>query len=180
MKIQLEDAFLMVIDIQEKLFPHINDKDELEKNLIKLFKGLKILDVPFVLNEQYKKGLGETIPSLKEILDTEESFEKVTFSCCKNESALVHILSLNKGKAIVAGIEAHICVMQTCLDLIEKNICPILVVDCIGSRKELDKEIAVKRLEREGVILTTSEALLFELCQSAKHPQFKEISKIVK
>ena len=82
MRIKAQDALFCLVDVQERLFPHIENKDELEKNLITLVKGLKVLDIPFIVNEQYKKGIGETIPSLKELVQNDSSFEKTTFSCC--------------------------------------------------------------------------------------------------
>ena len=180
MRIHQDDAFVMVVDIQERLFPHIANNGLLAKNLIKLFTGLKLLDIPFILNEQYKKGLGETLLELREILGEVESYEKVTFSCCQNEPTLEAILKKGKKVAIVAGVETHVCVLQTCLDLLANDIQPVLVVDCIGSRDENDHKVAIQRLTHAGVILTTTESILFELCHSAKNPVFKQISQLVK
>lgn len=180
MKIKKEDIFVMVVDIQENLFPSIKNNDLLQKNLTKLLKGLKLFNTPFLVCEQYPKGLGKTLPNLMNIIEPKQVYEKITFSACKNTDIINKINQLDKKIAIVVGTEAHVCVLQTCLDLIENDIQPILVVDCIGSREEYDKEIAIQRMTKAGVILTTSESLLFELCVSAENPDFKKMLQLIK
>ncbi len=180
MKIKLEDSMFCLVDVQERLFPHMMNSDELEKNLCTLANGLKTLGVPFIINEQYKKGIGETIESLRAIVHDDPHFEKTTFSCCQNELTMSKIKSLNKKFVIVAGIETHVCVLQTCLDLLEEGLQPIIVTDCCASRKISDKEMAITRLVQAGVIPTTYESLLFELTLNSKNPKFKIISSLVK
>ena len=180
MRINIEDTVFCLVDVQERLYPHVTNKDEIEKNLITLVKGLKIHNVPFIVNEQYKKGIGETIPSLRELVDEDPHFEKTSFSCCKNESTLEALKSSNKKVVIVAGIETHVCVLQTCIDLLEENFQVVLVTDCVTSRKQNDTDVAIKRLVQAGVIPTTYESLLFELTVNAKNPVFKEISSLIK
>ncbi|APW66565.1 MULTISPECIES: hydrolase [Arcobacteraceae] len=180
MRINVEDTVFCLVDVQERLYPHVTNKDEIEKNLITLVKGLKVHDVPFIVNEQYKKGIGETIPSLRELVDDYPHFEKTTFSCCKNETTMDAIKAANKKVVIVAGIETHVCVLQTCIDLLEAGLQPVLVTDCVTSRKQRDTDVAIQRLIQAGVIPTTYESLLFELTVNAKNPVFKEISSLVK
>jgi nicotinamidase-related amidase len=180
MRIKVEDCVFVQVDVQERLFPHIADKEELEKNLITLIQGLKLLEVPIIVNEQYKKGIGETIPSLRELTDDYPHFEKTTFSCCGNEDGLSAIKATGKKVVILAGIETHVCVLQTALDLLEEGLQPVLVTDCVNSRKAKDKETAIQRLVQAGVIPTTYESLLFELTVNAKNPVFKGISALVK
>ena len=180
MRIKVTDSIFVQVDIQERLFPHIANKEELEKNLLTLVKGLKVLGVPFIVNEQYKKGIGETIASLKELTDDYPHFEKTTFSCCGNNEGLEAIKKTGKKTVIVAGIETHVCVLQTCIDLLENGFKVVLVTDCCSSRKENDTKFAIKRLIQAGVIPTTYESILFELTLDAKHPCFKEISSLVK
>ncbi|PUE67250.1 hydrolase [Arcobacter lacus] len=180
MRIRVEDALFCLVDVQERLFPHIGNKEILEKNLLTLVKGLKVLNVPFIVNEQYKKGIGETIPSLKELVETYSSYEKTTFSCCQNNETMKAIKNANKKVVIVAGIETHVCVLQTCIDLLENGFKVVLVTDCCSSRKENDTKFAIKRLIQAGVIPTTYESILFELTLDAKNPCFKEISSLVK
>ena len=180
MRINVEDALFCLVDVQDKLYPHVTNKDEIEKNLVTLVKGLKVLDVPFIVNEQYKKGIGETIPSLKELVEEYPHFEKVTFSCYKNEETIDAINAADKRVVIIAGIETHVCVLQTCLDLLEGGYEVVLVTDCCTSRKQKDTDMAITRLVQAGVIPTTYESLLFELTLNAKNPVFKEISSLVK
>ncbi len=180
MRIRVEDCIFVQVDVQERLFPVISNKEELEKNLITLVKGLQLHEIPFIINEQYKKGIGETIPSLRELVDDYPHFEKTTFSCCGNEDGLAAIKATGKKFVILAGIETHVCVLQTALDLLEEGLQPVLVTDCVNSRKQSDKDMAIQRLIQAGVIPTTYESLLFELTVNAKHPKFKEISKLVK
>ncbi|MCT7548171.1 hydrolase [Aliarcobacter butzleri] len=180
MRIRVEDALFCLVDVQERLFPHIGNKEILEKNLLTLVKGLKVLNVPFIVNEQYKKGIGETIPSLKELVETYSSYEKTTFSCCQNDETMKAIKNANKKVVIVAGIETHVCVLQTCIDLLENGFKVVLVTDCCSSRKENDTKFAIKRLIQAGAIPTTYESILFELTLDAKNPCFKEISSLVK
>jgi nicotinamidase-related amidase len=180
MKIKVEDAIFCLVDVQERLYPHMSNKDVVEKNLVTLIKGLKIHDLPFIINEQYKKGLGETIPSLKELVEVDPHFEKTSFSCCGNESTLEAIKASGKKVVIVAGIETHVCVLQTCLDLLDEGFQPVLVTDCVTSREQYNSIMAIERLVQAGVIPTTYESLLFELTVSAKNPNFKAISALVK
>ncbi len=180
MRIDPSKTMALVVDIQEKLFPHIGEKESLLENTLKLIKGLQFLNIPFVLNEQYPKGIGHTIEPIRELLINEKAFEKVTFSCCKTDATMDVIKEKNKKFVIVFGIEAHVCVLQSVLDLLQEGLIPVLVTDCIGSRKESDKEVSISRMIQAGAIPTTYEALLFELCVSSKNEAFKEISKLVK
>lgn len=179
MQIFQDDTFALVVDIQEKLMPHIYKNEALLNKMLKLINGLRELEVELVLNEQYPKGIGKTIPEIKNLLPEINAFEKTTFSCCNDES-LSNLQAKNKQNVIVFGIETHVCVLQTCLSLIEAKLTPILVVDCCGSRKEIDHEIAIKRLYQSGAILTTYESLLFELLKDSKNEAFKAVSKIIK
>ena len=180
MRIKAEDSLFCLVDVQERLYPHVTNKEEIEKNLITLVKGLKVLSIPFIVNEQYKKGIGETIPSLKELVYDYPHFEKTTFSCCQNEPTMEAIKADDNKVVIVAGIETHVCVLQTCIDLLEGGFEVVLVTDCCTSRKQNDTDMAITRLVQAGVIPTTYESLLFELTLNAKNPCFKEISSLVK
>lgn len=174
-----KNTFAILVDVQKKLMPHINNKEALLENLLRLIKGLKVLDIEIILNEQYPQGLGTTLDEIRALLPDLPVFEKTTFSCC-NADSLANLKGLNKKNAIVFGTETHVCVLQTCLSLLRENIQPILVVNSSGTRKEIDHKIALKRLGQAGVILTTYESILFELVQDAKNPLFKQISSIVK
>ncbi|HIP29626.1 MAG TPA: hydrolase [Sulfurospirillum arcachonense] len=180
MRIEPNKTQALVIDIQEKLFPHINNNEQLLQNTVTLIKGLKLLEIPFILNEQYPKGLGHTVEPIKELLKDEIAYEKVTFSCCQTEATMHAIKNKNKKFVIVFGVEAHVCVLQSVLDLLEAGFTPVLVTDCIDSRNSNDKRVAIERMTQAGAIPTTYESLLFELCASAKNKVFKEISNLIK
>jgi nicotinamidase-related amidase len=180
MRIDRDKSIALIVDIQKKLAPHIRNNEALIKRIQVLIKGLQLLGIPMVLNEQYKKGLGETVEDIKSLIPEVKNYEKITFSCCQNTPTLTHILESGRRTAIVMGMETHICVMQTCNDLIASGIHPVLVIDCVGSRYELDHDIAIKRMIQSGVTPATVESVLFELCKNSKDEAFKEISALVK
>ena len=180
MRILREEATGLIVDIQERLFPHIHEYKKIEKNTQILIEGLKILGVPIIVTEQYKKGLGLTIPSIGNALEDYESIEKMSFSCCDNENFEAELERVNRKKVIIAGIETHVCVLQTATDLVETGYQPVVVEDCVSSRKENDKQIAIERMRQEGVIITSYESILFELARVSGTESFKAISKLVK
>lgn len=170
----------ILIDVQERLTPHIADYEKIVAECAKLITGLKLLDIPLIANEQYPKGLGSTITALNDILGDTPIFEKVTFSSCDDEATLTAIVSQNRNHVIVFGIETHVCVLQTVMDLLDKGFVPVVVANAVGSRSEQDKQIALERMSRAGAVIASTEMVLFELCRSAKNPVFKEISHLVK
>lgn len=181
-KLNKENTVLVLIDIQERLLPAM---DEMERSLLEdrnlvLTKGCKVLNVPILVTQQYTKGLGPTIPSLREALGEFTPVEKTAFSAGREPSFMEALEALGKKIVILTGIEAHVCVMQTALDLMEKGYTVFLPVDCIGSRKPMDKKFAAKRMASAGAQLATCESVLFELCGGAREPGFKEISALVK
>lgn len=180
MRILGKDTIALVIDFQERLMPVMADKEELEKRTNILIKGLKALEIPMIITQQYTKGLGMTIPSFFASAETESYLEKMTFSCFETDEIKEAIEKSGCKNVIICGIESHICVLQTCIDLKEAGYNPVLVTDCISSRKESDKKIALLRAQQEGITLTTSEAILFELTRVSGTPVFKQISKLIK
>ena len=180
MRILKENAAGLVIDIQEKIFPHINGHEQLARNARILIEGLQILEIPLLVTQQYTKGLGETIPSISETLIHVPRIEKIAFSCCDEPKFMKELNRLGKRYIVLAGIEAHVCVLQTVLDLIENSFVPVVVEDCISSRNENDYILAIRRMQAEGAIITTYESVLFELCRYAGSEPFKRISKLVK
>jgi hypothetical protein len=180
MRILRENTIGIFIDIQEKLFPHIQEMDQLEQNLITLAAGLKVLEIPFLVTEQYPKGLGFTILPLKMAIGDYSAIEKTAFSCC-DEPQFANILSVTgKKNVILCGIETHVCVLQTALDLLQAGYQPIVIEDCVSSRKLTDKHTAIGRLRQEGAIITSLESILFELTRYSGTETFKAISKLVK
>ena len=180
MRITEGNTLALVIDYQEKLIPVINNNEEVVKNTEILIKGLRELEIPIFVSQQYTKGLDETIAPGKEALGEFNPYEKVSFSLWGTEEIREAIKAENKKNVIVCGVEAHICVLQTVIDLIENGFNVFLVEDCIGSRKANDKKFECKRAVREGAFLTTYEAALYELTAGAGTPHFKAISKLTK
>jgi len=180
MRIERKRAAGLVIDIQEKLFPHMHESEELLRRTSILLEGLKVLQIPMMLTEQYPKGLGPTLEPVSMQLGKHEVLEKIAFSCCGDPAFMSHLRSLNRSTIIVCGIEAHVCVLQTVLDLIEEDFTPVVVEDCISSRNPEDKRVALERMRSEGALISTSESLLFELTKVAGTEEFKAISRLVK
>ncbi len=180
MRIKKEDATVIVVDVQERLFPHIHQHDVLEKNLAILLKGIHLLHVPVIVTEQYPSGLGATIPSIRELITGFNPVEKITFSCCDESKFLTELNKKNKKIILLAGIEAHVCVLQTVIDLIGNGYHPVIVEDCVSSRKANDKKVAIERMKHEGAIITTYESVLLELCREAGSATFKSISALIK
>lgn len=181
MRILKEKTAAVVIDVQSKLFPFISENEKIEKNIIRLINGLKVLDIPILVTEQYTKGLGSTIDSIKSIFaDDFNPIEKMQFSCMDNVDFQANFLGLSKDTLIIFGIESHVCVLQTVIDTIAMGLIPVLVEDCVSSRNLNDKHYAIERARSEGAIITTYEAILFELTKVSGTEEFKKISKIVK
>lgn len=180
MRVKVEESVGLIIDIQEKLFPHISEHDQLARNAEILISGLKILEVPIIVTEQYVKGLGPTISPLALLLNDNQSIEKMSFSCCDEQLFINRIEKLDKKVIIIAGIEAHVCVLQTVIDLLEKGYTVVVIEDCISSRSLNNKNIAIERMRQEGAIISSYESILFELTKVSGTDKFKAISKLVK
>ncbi len=180
MRITSEDSIGLVIDFQEKLIPYMYESQETIKNTGILIQGLQILDIPIIATQQYTKGLGTTVKGINQYLSEIPKIEKLTFSCCGEANFMNELKKHHKKFVIIAGIETHVCVLQTVTDLIASGYKPVVIQDCVTSRKPEDKITAIKRINDEGAIVSTSESILFELCQIAGTDKFKAISKLVK
>lgn len=173
-----DDSALLVVDVQEKLLPSIADGDRVVWNIRRLIDGARALDLAVAATEQYPGGLGKTVPPLAERLP--QIPDKLSFSCISCEGIFQEWQRQGRYKILVAGVEAHVCVQQTVLDLLAAGFQVYVAVDAVGSRFPLDREIAWRRMESAGATLTTTEAALFEWCEVAGTPQFKTISSLVR
>lgn len=180
MRILKENTIGLVIDIQEKLFPVMTGKEVLLNNCRILIKGLQVLSVPVIVTQQYSKGLGDTIREIKEIIQNFSIMEKRAFSCCDEPDFMVKLQNLNAGNIVICGIESHVCVLQTAVDLNQAGLTPVVVMDCISSRAPKSIEIAMERFRTEGIRMATCESILFELTRSSAAKEFREISGLVK
>lgn len=177
MQMSFADTALLVIDVQDRLVPKILDKQAMLRNIGFLIDAARLLNMTVLATEQYPKGLGPTVPELAAKLPDRP--EKVDFSCCAIPSVVETLRREARPKVLLAGIEAHVCVQATAFDLLLRDFRVYIPVDAIGSRYAIDKEFALRRLERVGAVLTTTESAIFELVGGAGHPQFKAISKLI-
>ncbi len=180
MRLTKENSIGLVIDMQEKLLPHIEANDEVLSKCIILVKGLRAMNIPIITTQQYTKGLGNTVLSVTEAIGNPTYIEKLTFSCFREVQFANALNSSGKKNVLISGVESHVCVLQTALDLLYSNYTPIVIADAIGSRKNFEKKIALDRMRDAGCIISTTESILFELCRQAGNDVFKEISKLVK
>ena len=161
--------------------PHMRGNDDLLDRLSLLIRGLHILEIPVATTQQYTRGLGSTVAEIRDLLDEAATFEKICFSCCDEPSFVDYLAGCGRKRVIIAGIESHVCVLQTAIDLNEGgNYTPVVVVDCVSSRRLSDKDASLDRMRGEGIRVTSSEAILFELCRRAGSAQFKQISQLVR
>lgn len=174
----IENTAIICIDLQEKLCQMLKKNDSVE-NSIKLLKAASILGIDTIITEQYPRGLGSTIDEIKNIKNF-NTIEKTTFSALKTPEIELEFDKLNRKNVVVFGIETHICVYQTVLDLINKNCNVFVVCDCCGSRNKLNHKTALRLMESLGAKITTLEICLFEFLKSSKHPNFKEIQALIK
>lgn len=176
MLLSKNDSCFLLIDVQKKLLPKILNHEQLLVNCRWLIEVAKRLEVPALVSEQYPKGLGSTVDPLRELVSTQQIMEKMYFSCVGNDQCWQRIAELNRQQIVIAGIETHVCVMQTAIELQSRGRQVYAVVDAISSRTKLDSEIGLERMREAGVHLVTKEMVLFEWLRHAGTPLFKEMS----
>jgi nicotinamidase-related amidase len=172
------DTGLLVIDVQEKLIGLVPGHKQIVWNIRRLIDGAKILQLPVFATEQYPQGLGPTTVELRN--DLVAPVAKLSFSCVGSPKFRVALEATGLQKLLLAGIETHVCVEQTALDLMAEGYRVYVAVDGTGARHAIDHEIAIRRMDSAGVTVTTAEAALFEWCAAAGTPQFKAISALVR
>ena len=173
-------ALLLVIDIQGKLARLVHDPDTLTRNVRILLQGMKLLEVPTIVTEQYPNGLGRTIEELQPFITELPLLEKRTFSCLADPSIMKSIVDAHRTDIIVCGIEAHVCVYQTAQDLLRHGYHVHVVTDAISSRTETNMRLAIRKMESQGAVLTSTEMILFELLHTSGTDTFKAISCLVR
>lgn len=183
MRLDRQNAILAIIDVQERLMPVIHERFEVERNIERLVRGAHLLGVPAVVTEQYVKGLGATVQPLRDVLESTSGYrpiEKNCFSAQGCEAFVTKLGVLERRQVILAGVEAHVCVFQTALDLLSAGFGVWVVADAVSSRTAQNKTIALQRLVAEGAKLASTEMVLFELLVVSGTDEFREISKIVR
>jgi nicotinamidase-related amidase len=181
-RILSDQSQILVVDIQQKLAPHLHNTEELLRRSVQVLTAAELFNIPISVAEQYPKGLGCSIDSIKPFIH-EQVFEKTTFSCFGLTPLNTHlkkIASNGRGTLIVIGCEAHVCVLQTAIDALDQGYRVIIVDDAVSSRSLNDKELARSRLNNAGVEYVSTEMLLFEWVQGKDAQQFKAISALVK
>lgn len=181
MRLDPERVLALVVDVQEKLFPHIANHESLAVEIPRFVSGMRELGVPIVVSEQYVKGLGPTIEPVRSALGSAyRPLEKSAFSCADDAPLGSKLAAAERSQILILGIEAHVCVYQSALDLLDRGHHVYVVVDGIGSRRETNRDVAVRRLVQAGALLTTVEMALFELLRHSGTDRFRAISKLVK
>lgn len=171
---------LIIIDVQERLFKKVEDRDKIAGNICRLIQFANILGIPIVLTEQYPEGLGPTIHRIRELIPNVKPIEKIEFSCMASREFRRRISEINVKNLVLTGIEAHICVAQTAIEAITSGYKVYVVYDAISSRHREDKAIAIERMKQHGAYIITSEMLMYEVLRRAGTTEFKEILKLVR
>ncbi len=169
---------LLIVDLQEKLLAKMADRPLVVANGVRLIQGAQLLGLPVIATEQYPKGIGPSDPAIAALVP--DRSDKMTFHCCGSPSVLEQLHGRNVRHVTLAGIEAHVCVAQTALELMSLGFIAQVAADAVASRNPFDRDIALRRLERAGAIVSSTEAILFEWTETAEHPRFKAISALVK
>ena len=173
-------AVLIMIDIQGNLAQAMYEKENLFANNIKLIQGFKAFNLPIIVTEQIPQKLGQTIPEIIRELDGVKPIAKETFSCWNDMHFHEQVEALSRRHIVLTGIESHICVYQTALDLIQNGYNVHLVTDAVSSRTRNNRDVGTAAIKSAGGFLTSTEMVLFELLRTAADPKFKDIFKIVK
>lgn len=169
---------LLVVDVQDKLLPSIQGRELVVANAVRLVRAAEILSMPVWATEQYPEKLGPTVPDLAQLIPQRTA--KTTFHCCGAPQILEQLYGRHIKHVTLAGIEAHVCIAQTAIELLRLGFAVQVPADAVGSRATMDWEIALRRLQTAGVVVTTTEAVLFEWTERSDRPEFKAISALIK
>jgi nicotinamidase-related amidase len=178
--LEIDQCCLVVVDIQGKLAQLMADKETLFQNARILIQAAKILEIPILWCQQAPQALGPTVPEIAELLTGVEPIDKASFSCAGHEPFNVKLDALARRQVLLCGIETHVCIYQTAMDLMWEDYDLTVVADAVSSRTAENKRIALERLAFEGVPIASAEMVLFDLIKTAEHPQFKPIARLVK
>ena len=177
MLMQKDKSCLLLIDVQEKLAPHVMHSEALIERCNWLMRLATELGVSLLVSEQYPRGLGHTVEPLLKFVLTDNCIHKVHFSSYREPSFIKHWQGLNKQHVVIAGMETHVCVLQTALDMKAAGLEVFVVVDAVSSRHEIDHKYGLKRMKQEGIHLVTAEMVFFEWIEHSDMPGFKALSQ---
>jgi nicotinamidase-related amidase len=180
MVLEADKSFLLVVDVQEKLAPATRDPAGTIGACTKLIAAARKLDIPLLVSEHYPRGLGHAVPEIVTLAGADTVLDKVHFSCLADEDIRARIEALGRPQAILAGMEAHVCVLQTALDLLDEGYRSAVVADAVTSRSIANKELALQRLAHAGVEIVSLEMVVFEWMRTSQHPAFKDVIALIK
>jgi nicotinamidase-related amidase len=184
MRMHRERSQLLIIDLQEKLLPHVCNPETVTSNCLNAIRMAKRLDVPMTISEQYPKGIGPTVEVVRETAgNAAPVFEKLHFSCMHDEVMRQHLVRLRDSgryQVVLVGVESHVCVMQTALDLIAAGYETFVVADAVSSRTDQNRELALHRMRQAGAIITEIESVMFEWLGLAGTPEFRDLLPLLK
>lgn len=175
-----ENTALVIVDVQEKLLPYVQKKDEVVANIQMLIRFAHIMDIPVILTEHYPKGLGVTVPEINEVLEKYEPKEKVIFSCYGSLDFTEKLEELGIKRFMIAGIESHICVQQTTLDAMNQGYEVHVISDAISSRTLKNHHVGLEKMRQFGAVISSTEMAMYEIMERADTSEFKEVLKLVK
>ncbi|RJP30500.1 MAG: hydrolase [Phycisphaerales bacterium] len=181
-RLDADRAMVLVIDVQEKLMPSIAEGERVTRSTVKLLRAASVFRLPALATEQYPKGLGATVGPVREALAEVDApiVEKPTFSACGFDPLRQALREIDRAQVLTAGVEAHVCVQQTVLDLLAMDYDVFLCADAVGSRSPLDWQLALDRMRQAGAFITSVESAMFELCERCDTPRFKRMLDVVK
>ena len=184
MLIARDKSQLLIVDVQDKLLDAISGKDRVVERCVRLVRAARTLDVPITLSEQYPQGLGPTVDAIRASLaNAGVVVDKVEFSCLRSEPLRERLHDLRRQgrpQVVIGGIEAHVCVLQTAVDLEAQGFEAFVVADAIGSRSKVNRKLAMARLLNAGADIVDSEMVMFEWLERAGTPEFKELQALIK
>ena len=178
--LDIQKCCLVVVDVQGKLAQLMHDRQALFKNFQILIKAAQILNITILWCQQCPDSLGPTVPEIAQLLAESEPINKAAFSCCGAEQFNARLNELARNQVLLCGIETHVCIYQTAIDLLRKGFNVNLIADAVSSRTSQNKQIAINKMNAEKINISCTEMALFELLKTAEHPQFKQIAKLIK
>ncbi|MCX8183521.1 MAG: hydrolase [Crenarchaeota archaeon] len=177
--INMDGAALLIVDVQEKLLPLMNRREEILKNIVKLIRFCKKCEIPVIVTEQYPKGLGRTVQEIRSELGDIKPIEKTSFSCFGSQEFRNTVRKMRVKTLIITGIEAHVCIMQTALET-PRKIRVGVVADAVSSHAVENTDLALKRMRDSGIIIFSTEMVMYELLRDSKTRMFKEVKELLK
>lgn len=179
-QLDLTHSQILIVDMQERLMPHVDDGAGVTRQVARLVRAATAMRLPITISEQYPEGLGRTVAELAQLVTGADRIMKMTFSVWRDDTARERLTSHLRPQIVVAGVETHVCVQQTVLDLLGMQMQPFVLADAVGSRHRTDRDVALQRMSAAGAVVTTVESAIYELLEEAGTPLFKRVLEIVK